>query len=262
MKIALYSDLHHEFSWHELPFSRLDLSATEADIIILAGDIHTHVQGLEWAKTTFVEGRNVPPVVVYVAGNHEYYKDNLKLLTELQDPYWKQSGVHFLENDVLKLEGMRILGCTLWSGFNLYGESRIEACMAEAERCMNDFEMISIANGNSLEPENVLALHQASVQWLECMLSEPFEGKTVVVTHFAPHPGCVAPQYQGSDLSAYFVNDLSWIMDKHRIDLWCFGHTHTNCDFIAENGCRVISNQLGYPSESKLGFLPELIIDL
>ncbi len=34
--------------------------------------------------------------------------------------------------------------------------------------------------------------------------------------------------------------------EDYPITLWCFGHTHTNVDFVAENGCRVISNQLGY----------------
>jgi len=67
------------------------------------------------------------------------------------------------------------------------------------------------------------------------------------------------------DLAPYFVTDLSWLMKKHRIDLWCHGHTHTNIDFIAEGGCRVISNQLGYPQESTSGlnkFREHLVIEI
>lgn len=68
-----------------------------------------------------------------------------------------------------------------------------------------------------------------------------------------------------SDLLPYFVTDLSYLMRKHQIDVWCHGHTHTNNDFRVEGRCRVISNQLGYPGERgrpEIGFRPELIIAL
>lgn len=84
----------------------------------------------------------------------------------------------------------------------------------------------------------------------------------MVVTHFAPHPRCVAPQHQGSDVSPYFVSDLSWMIEKHKIDVWCYGHTHTNIRFVAENGCRVISNQRGYPGEQTADFDPALVIEV
>lgn len=89
--------------------------------------------------------------------------------------------------------------------------------------------------------------------------------KTVVVTHFAPHRRCVAPEHQGGDITPYFVTDLSWLMEKHRIDIWCYGHTHTNSDFVAENGCRIISNQRGYMREAMAGgtgFWCDLVLEL
>ena len=91
---------------------------------------------------------------------------------------------------------------------------------------------------------------------------KPFNGKTVVVTHFAPHRQCVARQHEGSDVSPYFVTDLSWLMGKYRIDLWCYGHTHTNSDFVTKDGCRIVSNQKGYPNEGEQGFRPDLVIEV
>lgn len=44
-----------------------------------------------------------------------------------------------------------------------------------------------------------------------------------------------------------------------------FGHTHHNVDFVAENGCWVVSNQRGYPRDAMLkdnGFRPGLVIEL
>lgn len=113
--------------------------------------------------------------------------------------------------------------------------------MAVAKRSINDYWMIYGKGGKRLEPRDTLKLHLTAVRWLDAELSKPFDGKTVVVTHFAPHRGCVPPQYEGSEMSPYFVTDLSRLMKKHQISVWCHGHTHTNTDFLAEGGCRVIS---------------------
>ena len=51
-------------------------------------------------------------------------------------------------------------------------------------------------------------------------------------------------------------------MEKYRIDVWCYGHTHTNISFVAKNGRRVISNQRGYPGERMQDFNPGLTIDV
>ena len=35
--------------------------------------------------------------------------------------------------------------------------------------------------------------------------------------------------------------------------------THGNVDFVAEGGCRIVSNQLGYPKDLSPGFRPGLV---
>lgn len=265
MKIALYSDLHNECSM--TPWNP-PASVEAADLVILAGDIGEHTRGLVWASNAFP----MTPVV-YVAGNHEYYGAHLGLLDELRRTA-KLLGIHFLERDTLNLErhGVRILGCTLWSSFDLYGACGPQAqAMLAARQSINDYWVISASGGKRLEPRDTARMHRTAVAWLEAELSKPFEGKTVVLTHFAPHRGCVVPQYEGDTLTPYFVSDLSYLMEKHRIDVWCYGHTHTNTDFVAASGCRVISNQRGYPREidrtsnrpvSGLEFRDDLLIDL
>jgi hypothetical protein len=135
--------------------------------------------------------------------------------------------------------------------------------MRTAKFNIADYSSITGSDGLLLTPLETRKLHQQSVKWLEQELAQPFAGKTVVVTHFAPHPLCVAPEHQESSLSPYFVNDLRPLMERFPIAFWCFGHTHTNCDFTTVSGCRVISNQRGYPGERDgNGFQPELVIDL
>ena len=260
MRLALYSDLHLELMRGQ-PWQPPSL---DVDVVILAGDIGSHTHGLEWAAKAF---RQTPilPTVIYVAGNHEYYDAHLGLLSELQNPTWEKSGVHFLEKRTLELPGVRILGCTLWSAFDLHGADKASAYMSIAKRSINDYWVIHARGGKRLEPRDTLELHRKAVRWLDAELTKPFNGRTVVVTHFPPHRGCVAPQHQDSDLSPYFVTDLAWLMDKHRIDVWCHGHTHTNNDFIAGKGCRVVSNQRGYPNEvaaGGTGFREDLVIEL
>ncbi len=59
MKIHILSDLHLEFQ----PYI---LSKNDADVIILAGDIHTGEKGVTWAIDNI---KNIP--ALYVLGNHE-----------------------------------------------------------------------------------------------------------------------------------------------------------------------------------------------
>lgn len=258
MKFTLYSDLHLEFLNDGLWVP----PTLDVDVVILAGDIVKYTKGIEWATMAFRQAP-VSPEIIYLAGNHEYYGDNLdKLLTEFNQPRWKSAGVHFLEREVFEWPGVRILGCTLWSGFDLYGADRTAAYMGIASQAINDYRMIRTRGNKMLTPAMTRRFHQESVAWLDKELSRPFGGKTVVVTHFAPHRDCVAPEHQGSDWSPYFVTDLSRLMEKHRIDVWCHGHTHTNNDFVAVNECRVVANQLGYPSERSLGFRPNLVVEV
>jgi predicted phosphodiesterase len=60
--IQIISDLHQEFGF-------MDLSFEGVDLVILAGDINIGTKGIEWIKSTITD---VP--VIYVLGNHEYYK--------------------------------------------------------------------------------------------------------------------------------------------------------------------------------------------
>lgn len=258
MKISLFSDIHLEIAdWY---FESID----DADVIILAGDIAKGSEGITWAKKTIAD-RFPDKVLIYVAGNHEYYDSNLGLLSQFQDTASHHQNLHFLENRVFKHDDVRFLGTTLWSDFSLYGAEAIESCMAAASRYLMDFRKIEFTEGRLLLPSNLPASFQKAVLWLDQELSKPFDGKTVVVTHFAPHRDCIAPQYKGDLLTPYFVNDLSWMMEKFPIDVWCFGHTHHNVDFIAKGGCRVVSNQVGYPMERfKNGhnFRSDLVIEL
>lgn len=106
MKIALYSDLHRECGpWEPPP------AAAEADVSLLAGDIGPHTHGLEWAAHAFGGQEFAASTVLYVAGNHDYYGAGLGLLEQLRRN--SAGRVRFLERDIIEIDGIRFLGCTL-----------------------------------------------------------------------------------------------------------------------------------------------------
>ena len=254
MKIALYSDLHLELSQPWQP------PALDVDVVILAGDIGHKSRGIEWARHTFQDNR-----IVFVAGNHELYGGSLRDLDLMREAA-ARANVDFLENDRVVIDGTRFLGGILWSNFALYGEGELKArAMRAARESIRDYSAIRGHDGKYMEPRETARLHSDTVAFLNAELSKPFDGKTVVVTHFAPHRETIEPCYEGQPLTAYFVTDLAWLMAKHKIDLWAFGHTHYNIDSIAENGCRVVANQRGYAREfatRDTGFRANLVIKL
>lgn len=255
MKLALFSDLHLE-TYRPGAWS---LPPSSADIVILAGDIASQGHGLDWAARTF-PGQTV----IYITGNHEYYGGSLGKLAEMRARA-RQLGIHFLEQDTLVVDGVRFLGATLWSDFALFGADKAALGMAVAGQQIGDYFDIQNNRGKRLTPADTLRLHRQSLRWLDQALAQPFAGKTVVISHFAPHRQCVAPIYQHSPVSPYFVSDLAPLLARHRIDLWCHGHTHTNTDFITASGCRVLSNQRGYPKEfasGAMGFRDDILITL
>jgi 3',5'-cyclic AMP phosphodiesterase CpdA len=123
---------------------------------------------------------------------------------------------------------------------------------------MNDFTVIRTdANFRRLRPDDLIAKSNAAYAWLSEELDKPFVGKTVVVTHHAP-----TLDYVGDDLPAHLIaayaNDWPELVGK--ADLWVYGHTHVAADFL-KNGCRLISNSRGYPSQ-QTGFNPEFMIEI
>ena len=87
MKIRLLSDLHHEHF-----DGRRQLPEVEADVVVLAGDIHSHLEGLHWARETFADSE-----IVYVAGNHEFYSSEMTDLTQAMRNIARALDIHFLK---------------------------------------------------------------------------------------------------------------------------------------------------------------------
>ncbi len=247
VKLHILSDLHIEFEAFEPP-------ATDADVVILAGDIGVGAGGLHWAATRF---RNRP--VIYVPGNHEFYHRDIALVEELKTA--APAHIHVLNDDQAIIDGVRFLGSILWTDFTLFGAADRFVAMQTARQQMTDFSVIR-NRGRLFTPDDAVRRHRSSRAWLTAMLAETFDGTTVVVTHHAPSPRSVPPRYAHDLLTPAFASNLERLMNGERTALWVHGHMHDPFDY-AICGTRVVCNPRGYaPRALTPGFRPDLVVEL
>ncbi len=244
MRIRVLSDLHLE-AW---PF---DPPAADADVVVLAGDIHNGPAGVAWAVARF----DAP--VLYVAGNHEPYDGEFHATqTALRDAA-RGTRVRFLDCDETVLDGVRFLGCTLWTDFALWGEVGRSRALGKYAGWLVDYRAIRWGD-RAFAADDSIALHHAHRRWLQDRLLQPFAGATVVITHHPPHPGSIAPKFATHPLNPAFVSNLEDLMGRAR--LWIHGHTHSAFDYIVR-GTRVVCNARGYVGEDT-GFRGDFVVDV
>ncbi len=253
MKIALFSDLH-------LSVQPMEVPATDADVVIVAGDVQRPAQGVAWA-------RQFTQPTLYVAGNHEFYGSDLVSTMAALRLEAEGTQVRVLEQDEWRHGGVRFLGCTLWSDYRLYdsSEQRDEG-LQKAQAFVRDFSRIGLCPDfpDRFTPAASQLLFDRSVAWLDARFAEPFEGATVVVTHFAPTRSSIAVQFAGSPLNACFVSDLEAHILRWQPALWLHGHVHHSCDYRV-GATRVVANPRGYAPKGELEnahFSPGLLITL
>lgn len=251
MRLHIMSDLHLEFG--QMPRS---YKPPECDVVILAGDICTGVVGVMWAQDTF----QVP--VLYVPGNHEYYGKR-RYFRHLEKMKAKAEGSHVsvLNNDsVVDAGNIRFLGSTMWTDFGLYGTEHLSELAAQRE--MNDYRLIRYDHSRPLRASDTRRFHLESRYWLSEKLREPFDGKTVVITHHAPSERSIAPKWRNDSLSPAYASRLENLMAYYSPALWVHGHTHSNVDYEL-CGTRVICNPRGYEGHGEnTGFDPQLVVEV
>ncbi|MFK5914122.1 MAG: metallophosphoesterase [Woeseiaceae bacterium] len=261
-KFQILSDTHNEFFrgyYSEESLNGLwacKIPPTDADIIILAGDIDIGVKGVEWAIN---ESKRLNKSIVYVPGNHEYYGYDIpETLAEMHD-ISKDTNVHVLDNSSIILHGVRILGTTLWTDYKAAKNTDQKAAMEVVSHSLNDHRLITY-DGKAFTTQQALVLHLKSREWLLQNLNSKFDGPTVVVTHHGPSDACQHKSFPLSPISSAFHSQMDDMVGM--ADLWIYGHTHSNLDTFI-NGTRLVSNQFGYVGhEENNDFNASLVVDV
>jgi predicted phosphodiesterase len=234
MRIALLSDMH--LSVNAVPFP-----AVEADIVVLAGDIARPAKAIEWASAC-------PVPLLYVAGNHEFYGSDLVSTYEQLNSLAQGTRIHVLERSEYFHDGVRFLGCTLWSDYRLLDSPEDRTLGIDlATQLIRDFSHIRIAPDfpDLFTPAISQMIFLQTVAWLEDCFTRDNSTPTVVISHFAPTRSSISPTFAGSPINSSFVSDLEARIKAWQPALWLHGHTHGSFDYRVGN-TRVICNPRGY----------------
>lgn len=297
MKLQLLSDLHLEANpdFHAEPAAGANLLVLAGDV----GSYQTRHDGSvmnepDWGLQRFSplpQYAGWPVPVLFVPGNHEY--DGLDVdeahagLRQTCD----RLGITWLERESLEIEGVRWIGTTLWSDFDALGDPNLQKPATEgaqahgrgkgkprrreidpftyrlqqrekAFRAANFYlsKVASRRDGRLFDAEAVRALGLECQDWLHAALQRPFDGPTVVVTHFAPTLHSADPRYGLRPGTAGFCNALDdWLP---LADLWLHGHLHCPQD-LRVGRCRIVANPLGYADkDEQVGFLMQQLIEI
>lgn len=267
MNLQLLSDLHLETHPHYQA-----TPAPGAQVLVLAGDIGSYQTG------SLLQGENFglerfsplpqyaawPCPVVFVPGNHEY---------DMQD--WDEAharlrrvcdalGIIWLERESVVIEATRFVGTTLWTDYDAIAllDDKVKAgdlgqLLRLREKSFRAANFYLRKTGGTRHGAPFLAApmrEQALLcqAWLRATLQQPFDGKTVVVTHFAPSLQSRDPRYGLVPGTAGFCNALDDLLPY--ANTWLHGHLHAPSDYVAQGvhadgqpwRCRVVANPLGY----------------
>lgn len=291
--LQVASDLHLEF----LPDTFNDwgrLLVPRAPVLALAGDICTPAYAAQLAKLqrflAWCAGRFA--LVLYVAGNHEYYSPGRhpKTVPEIQallhDLCGQWPNVRFMHKQALIINNdtVRILGTTLWSAMPPTPELRIAVANS-----MNDYRRIHVPEPAALVSKrrllstwDVNTWHTEERWWLEEQIAAAAacNQTVVVITHHTPSlVGTSAPPTMyagglggteaggsGGDAAAAatawaYSSPLDHLLCAP-VKAWVFGHTHYTTRRLLPSGTLLVSNQRGYDSSLSTPLLKDCVVTL
>jgi len=253
--VRLSSDLHLE-AFYGTPVEKMIeyfIPADERDkesVLVLAGDVTSKVD--QAAKfVAALEHRFI--TVIYVPGNHEYYKH---IYQDWPDKIYEQFHLHGVENtkcpgnDVrtFMVDGVKFITGTLW------GECSTRPDYNEdLSRCIADFHWIGVREYGRedlyMTPTVMRRISGEHKKLIRDELARAKEDKVIVVTHHLPTYDAVSLRFRVSTTNGAFVNRCDDIIAPNECpNMWLFGHTHDHQEFV-KDGILFCANPVGYRSE-------------
>ena len=236
MKIQYMSDLHMEFAENSRYLKDVEIPVT-GEVLVLAGDtfyLNNTTAPLskfwKWASANYRQ-------VLLVPGNHEYYQGCDVMTRGLQWKWMFKENVGYYQNQVKRIGDTDFILSTLWSHIPPQDEYLVSSRL-------NDFYQTKF-NGKRMTVEDYNSMHEYCLDFIRKSIGGSTAKHIVVITHHLPTLKVVASQHLGSDLNSAFATELGNLIADSRIDVWIYGHSHTNIDRDI-SGVKIISNQMGY----------------
>ena len=237
----LISDLHVQ-TWQDT-FDWAGRSTSAHCLVVgdLARDRHEVIECLRHLGKCY-------HAVFYIDGNDEHsdYRENLgESYQELAEQVTAVHNVVYLQDNVVVIDGIAILGTNGWWGFDFDGVTDPDesaAWYADKEKlsptAINNIRRMSTTDANYM---------MSSVRRLQTHIDVK---KIVIATHTVPNPLLIAHDIDltGSlrfnTMGNSFMNNVLDVDTEKKIHTWCFGHYHRDVDQI-HNGIRYVNNCRG-----------------
>lgn len=245
--IRINSDLHLE-AFNGTPFDKLVNKFVEPDprdeasILLLAGDISSVPTQL----TGFIKELEQRFMRVFVVnGNHEFYRHDYdqhnKELSQLFSQELKNTSHSFNSVKSYIGDGWRIIYGTLWAdgGKDLSEQARVNYAL-------NDFRLITL-EGMTFNVRDMIKIHKREKAKIKSFLAEPFDGKTIVMTHHLPSYALCHPRF-GDQINGGFASKSDELIYEYQPNLWVAGHTHDRISKVIDK-TRIEVNPTGYRGE-------------
>lgn len=170
--------------------------------------------------------------VVYVLGNHCYYKSNRhKTVTVMRAIEDVLDNLYWLDCEDITIDGAKIFGDTFWFPRTLKGESMQDD--------FSDFRFIEGAK------DFIYEHHDTAVRGLKSRA-----GKVdIVVTHHGPSLKSIHPKFYHYDSNMFFCNNYEDLIREVNPKVWVHGHVHSNWSYFVGQ-TNVVVNPYGYPGEN------------
>jgi predicted phosphodiesterase len=256
-KLWIFSDLHYEMG-NMMP----DGPVPAHDVCVVPGDMGHLPHAIQMLKGGALGNGDT----VYVCGNHDYYRqETMEGAERLAAANVEHTRVFLANPGEYVIAGVRFLGCTLWTDYELFGNRM--AAMGHAGHYLNDHRLIRTQEhpGQSppvmFSPDHALQRHKRERAWLEARLAEPFDGPVCVVSHHGPSIRSVPDRFLEDPLSPAFSSSLEPLIEKYQPDLWVHGHTHDSFDYNIGKA-RIVCNPGGYQHETNLDFSWDFVVEL
>ena len=212
MRIQYMSDLHMEFAENSRYIKHNEFPV-KGDVLVLAGDtfyLNNTVAPLskfwKWASANYRQ-------VLIVPGNHEYYQFCDVMERGLQWKWMLKDNVGIYQNQVVRIDNTDFVLSTLWSNIPAQDEYFVW-------KGLNDFRQTKY-KGKLIQVNEYNQLHHFCLDFIRKSVAE------------------------STLINSAFATELGDFITNSRIDVWIYGHSHTNIDATIGK-TKIVSNQLGY----------------
>ncbi len=245
MTFDLISDLHletwpGEFDWTGQPTS---------PVCVVAGDISSDPRIV---RNCLKHLANCYAAVFYIDGNDEHTYNYHRIgesYQELARSINRLNRVTYLQDNVVVIDGVAILGTNGWWGYDLDENINRDDC----KQYMTDWYAKKMP-GLDINPEEISDMSRRDVAYLvnsiQRLQTHNDVKKIVVVTHTVPgahlirHDIELANTLQFNHMGNRLMHLVHTNDTERKIHTWCFGHYHGQVDKTV-NGIRFVNNCRG-----------------